>query len=685
VSSNASVELGAFPLPSSNRLDLNVSTGAARAQVASFQLKNPVSFGLLARLALNQVLGGVPQLPIQGAFTATFVKGGATELGVNVSLQPLMANPFNNGVAFTGSTTLETTNHTGLRFDKLDINVPDIPIGVGDIKPLVLHYDRTTDDYAGTFGLELTGSNAEVGGSLEFAHGLFVKGSEFYVADTGGGIPVGGPLYIVGINAGLSLYHPQVPGSQTAFDGAMTFSLGPAATDGCGLFDINGLVHIHFYPGPFLVSSDAQQRIFCYELGSRYFSIDSDGHATMGEHFDVAMKDVGALHINVDGQAYADANNLAQSHLQLDGSGSATLDLGVFGSPTVGVQAVVSDLGMGVCANIDGFHPGFGESFRPPPLNQIQFVANLSLMGDHCDISGYQPLGKGGPPGAADARVGGRSLASPAQAAYGFSVPASEQTAVVTLEGAGGAPAVTLAGPGGRTIDTASDSVSATQLVLRQPSTGTTLVEIRGTKTGRWTITPDAGSVPVTAAFTAHELPAPKVTAFVTGRGAQRVLHYRVVQQPGMRVAFIEQGKNGGAPIGAARAASGTLAFTPSDAAPGVRTILATITRGGMPRPAVVVAHYVGAPVRAGRPGAISVKRVGSNLLVTFGSASFAERYVVGIRLGDGRNFVLTVRNGRRSLLVRGVGPHTRILSVAVTAIRHGLPGPTADARKLPR
>jgi hypothetical protein len=55
--------------------------------------------------------------------------------------------------------------------------------------------------------------------------------------------------------------------------------------------------------------------------------------------------------------------------------------------------------------------------------------------------------------------------------------------------------------------------------VLRQPSTGTTLVEIRGTKSGWWTITPNPGSAPITAAFAAHEMPAPRITAFVSGHG----------------------------------------------------------------------------------------------------------------------------------------------------------------------
>jgi streptogramin lyase len=679
ISTDASVDIGGYGLAPGKQLDLDVSdVGAAQAQVASFQISSPVTLGRVAQLAADiafQADGGVPTLPITGGFTATFVAGGATQLAFNLQMNKLFSNPLDDA-PFTGSSMFTTSNSTGPTLEELNINIPEINFGdVGALSPVKLHWVARTNFISGSFGLDIDAIGGSVGGTLEFQGGVFKDGSVEYQADEGKGFQLVGPVYLIGLNAGFSLYQSQIPGSATTFSGGAIFSVGPAiSNNSCGVLDVDGSALINFYPGPFSITTNAETRLFCIPLKDSYFTVNSEGYVELGSSFDYEIPDVGSYQGNEDGQAYSDPSNPIDIHFQLDGSDSATLD----GIGTVAVSTVLSDRGLGACADIDAFgihwHPGIGESFSPLPISPQQFLDNLTLFFDGCSLSSYQSLGAGGPPSAAAA-------ASGAAASYGFSIPASEQTAVIALRGQGGAPTVTLTGPDGRTIDTAVNSATATQLVLRQDSSGTTIVEIRGAKTGQWSIVPDPGSVPLAGAYTAHELPPPKITARVSGRGDQRVLHYRIVPQPGMEVAFVEAGKDGGEQLGAAHGTSGALPFVPSDAAKGTRTITAVLTQNGMPRPGLVVAHYFALPPRPGRVSAITARRVAGGVRVAFRAAPLAQRYLVSMSLSDGRELLLTTAPHSTSLTIPNVAADIAITRLGVTALRNEQKGPTTLAK----
>ena len=221
--------------------------------------------------------------------------------------------------------------------------------------------------------------------------------------------------------------------------------------------------------------------------------------------------------------------------------------------------------------------------------------------------------------------------------------------------------------------------------MLRQDSSATTIVEIRGVKTGQWTIATDPGSVPLAGAYTAHELPAPKITARVSGRGAHRVLHYRIAPQPGMKVAFVEAGKDDGEQIGAARGVRGALPFVPSDAAKGTRAITAVLTQNGMPRPGLIVAHYSAAPPRPGRVSAITAHRVAGSVQVAFRAAPLAQRYLVSMTLSDGRELLLSTAPHSTSLTIPHVAGNVAIVRLGVTALRNEQKGPTVFVKRLPR
>jgi virginiamycin B lyase len=667
-STSAELRLGGFPL-SKGRLDLDVSNiGGAEATFANFNLKAPVGFGQFAKLALGYFIGGVPDLPIEGGLKASFVKDGKTRLDLNLELNKIISDGLlDENNLFTGATSVEASNDKGLELDSFDIEVPELPVPGApfSFKPINLHYDREKELFAGTLGVDF--GEGSINASVAFEHGLFKEGGAQYLADKGYGFDVAGPVFLIELGANFTLYQAQNPGSTTSLNGNATLSLGPALSDnGCGIVDVFGSASINLGPGPFSISTDAEQRILCVPLKKSYFTVNSEGYVELGSSEELNIPDIGSLSTNEDGQAYASFAK-GQFHLQLDGSGRATID----GVGSVGVETVISDRGIGACAEIGypggTWRPGIGESFVPLPLTAAQFISNLSIAFDGCELSQYQSIGPGGPPAGNAARA--------AASSYSFDVPASETTAVVKLTGAGGAPAVTLTGPGGRTIDTTANSSSAQQLILRQPSTNTTLVMIRGAKTGRWTVTPDAGSVALAAVATARELPRPKISAHLSGHGARRTLHYSIAAQPGMQVSFEEAGKNGGQLLGSAHGARGSISFIPSGAS-GRRSIIALVTENGEPRTDLTVASFSSPPPRPGRTGSIRLSRSKGGLLVSFRPAPLSTATVLSATFAEGRSVLLLAPHGRNSLLIAGVAKSAGLKAVRITALRGAVAGP---------
>lgn len=683
ISSNSIESLGGFPLQH-GKLDLDVSRlGSAEAPFASFSISNPVTFGRFTQLAAGAVfeqLGGVPTLPITGSFTATFVRGGATVLSFNIVLNKLFSNPLDDA-PFTGSTTLVTSNERGLEPTTLDINVPDLNLaGVLDLSNLKLHWVAATDELSGSFGVGVDVANGAVGGTLAFKGNNFLRGSAFYQADEGHGIQLVGPLFLIGMEEGMTLYQPSVPGSATTLFGTADLSVGPAISNkSCGAAQAHGQAELSFYPGPFSLTTLSTLELFCIPLRQSYMTANSDGYVEMGGNVQLDVPEVFSVHANLDGQAYLDVKDLSKSHFQIDGSASGTLILpDPIGHISLSAEAVISDVGAGVCTTVSflghDFHPGVTESFSPPPLTGAQFIAQLNLAGDGCSLSPYQPLGKGGVPAITTAR-GHR-----ARAPYAFTASAGAQDTVVVVHGSGGAPDVTLTGPGGQRIDTSAESASASYLVLRQASTGTTLVEIAGSAAGSWTFAPDPASPPITGAQIAHTLPPPHITASVSGSGSGRTLRYAITPQPGLSVSFLEQGKNGGQNLGPARGRSGSIRFVPSQAR-GAREIVAVLTQNGQPRPSLVVARFNAAAPRPGRASRIHVSRSRGGLHVSFRPGALAQFSVVSVSFAEGRSALVASKPGSGSVLIPEVAAGAKVRKVSITGYRGGSRGPAATLR----
>lgn len=122
-----------------------------------------------------------------------------------------------------------------------------------------------------------------------------------------------------------------------------------------------------------------------------------------------------------------------------------------------------------------------------PPLNTVALIANFrAFLG--CDLSDYKPLGH-------------RAVGMGAEAsAESFTIPRGTGNAVLSIEGAGGAPRVRLRSPSGKVYDFtgAANSVrvgnAVGQIVEREDRT---VVILGGAEAGNWTAEMADGSAKV--------------------------------------------------------------------------------------------------------------------------------------------------------------------------------------------
>ncbi len=262
-------------------------------------------------------------------------------------------------------------------------------------------------------------------------------------------------------------------------------------------------------------------------------------------------------------------------------------------------------------------------------------------------------------------------------------MPAGGKLGMVGIQGEGGAPKALLSGPGGKHISASVDGISTDggALVVRQPATGQTLVEIPNAGAGKWTAQALPGSAPVKLVETAHSLPAPVIRASVTGRGAHRVLRYRATRQPGLSIRFLEGVDGGAQPIGSAGAAKGTIHFTPAVGSGRTRTIIARITRNGLAAGSIVVGRYNPGAISAGRASRIRVTHTHAGWRITWRPGVLATEQLLTVRFVDGAQVLLRAKGAQRSVtLAHSIDAGAQPTAVEILAKRGQTPGRPAFA-----
>jgi hypothetical protein len=339
-------------------------------------------------------------------------------------------------------------------------------------------------------------------------------------------------------------------------------------------------------------------------------------------------------------------------------------------------DAVLSNVGIGGCGTISvlGIKESLGAGYKWG--DSIPGGINISI--GSCDVSPYRVKVQ-----AARAAVAG----------YTVRIPAGLPSEMIRLPGDGGAPDVTITGPGGVRASNSGSSpvISGPFVIYPVPVENTTYIGILKPPGGRYRITANPGSFAITQLLQADGV-SPSVRAHVAVRRGRFVLVYRVRRAVGQEVTFFEQAGQVYRAIGSSSARSGRIAFTPGPGPAGTRQIVAEITENGTPvvlHPGatgsaayemVLASYRAPGPRMLPRVAHVRVRRPGTRVLVAWRAVRSAARYAVTVTLSSGVHVVYMTR--RPSLTIPGVFGEING-RLAIQAIGDGITtrdGPTVNA-----
>jgi hypothetical protein len=647
----------------------------------------------------------IPELPLSGSIKVNLTGVDSASLAVHLELPGVLSD--GNGHGLTGDTTLELSNRHGLELNYLHIKVPSLAqLGLSRLKNLEFTYSRPTSLFEGKGTLDLNDLiNGEINVALTFQHGSFQRAHVDYTAPSGGGYPLFGPVFLTYVGADLTL-------NPTKFVGQANLGIGPAVIARCAAFGVQGTITLVF-GNPFTIDEQGNEQALCADLGySQTFHADSDGHVGFGLGVNYPIPGLGSVGGQLYGQAYADLNrNVYEA--QLDGqvqanfgvkecvsiagfeecSPSVNFSAGATATISLGDQNGRAVGGAGVCVHynfpgLGGFDVGAGTNDLPGAIvnfstyNLPALASRFQILLSNCNLSPFRLL----PPPAGISRARAHGAQAPA---YTVHVAPGTGEEVIGLQGSGGAPQVTLSGPGGQQLQTTGEGVNVNKygLYVRQPSTGQTLIEIPHATAGSWTLQTAPGSPTLASVQVAKQLPEPKIKARVSGKGAKRVLSYSFKPQPGLTVKFLEGVDHGASPIGAARGSRGRISFVPSLGSSAARTIIAQIIRGGRLANTKVVGRFSPGRIRPGRPSHIAARHAHGGWRISFTPGANTTEHQLTIRFADGVQVLLDAPRGRRVVTVTSKLDRTRPTAIQVVGLRGSTRGPAATliARTLRR
>ncbi len=528
---------------------------------------------------------------------------------------------------FTGHAELLANKTSGLLLNSLQIHAGPIPLGVLLVETLDVDW-KNTADWEGRGKLSFPAGGA-IEALVKFTGGDFAGASFDYTLNPAATI---GPfVYLLSVGGGFFL-DPVIQIMARA-----AFGLG-AAIQGEAPVKVNGEFTMTFpksAPASFRLDGDVEA--LTVHIGDGFLEFITDGFARFGG---ASHLELGPLSGGMDVKGFVDGTN-GQFGANLDGDAQFCMtfpnpipdsdDIEVCGG--IGTNAAVSSIGFAACATLD-----------PPVVDEIS--AGLGLRWDEVDPGAlFSPIlltaqvidaisipCNTGPYSLPDPRPAPRQLKR--QGAQGLAVPGGLPTATILVMGQGAAPDLTVTGPGGETITSATPSsagfvagavgANAAWVVLNKPTGGT------------WVVTPNAGSSAVTSLKLSQGYKPAKVEANVKrGRIKYRVSRLGGVQQ----VTFRESGRFGTHVLGTVDNAKGTLKFKPSPGAGGDRRVVALIEQNGLITNEVPVGSYKAPPPpKPAKVDRLRARKAGDRLTVTFKPPKRAVRTEV----------VVTGKNGTR-------------------------------------
>ncbi|MDO8210842.1 hypothetical protein [Conexibacter sp. CPCC 206217] len=659
------------------------TTGPVRALVRGASVGEIVLWHGPLHVELPTAASGVPFSFPMNQFHAD-LKGFGIVGKIDVFLTPqgvripvsLKLPPYLGGV--TGSAELVADSKTGLHLNSLVIDVKEAPIGPLLIRGLHIEYRGDAERWDGAASLLFPppGAGAQIDAKVVFVGGDFESGEVVVTPPFPPGIAVGPGVFLSKIGGAVRLNPLEL--SLIGQFGAV-----PLTPRGPFTATVDGRATVSF-GDPITFTFDGTGSILDIALAQEHFVVNTDGYAslTAGTRFDL-----GIVSGEGNGEATIDG---PRGQFLVDINGNIEIAGQSFG----GVEALASSEGLAGCYELLIASLGFGYRWGD---------SLPSVMFPSCDLSSYKPV-PGAPPAGSPALTAGSS----------FDVRAGTPAVSIQVDGDGGLPQVVLVDPDGERISplllqgagslpTDPEIISLLRVMALPVSPTRVTIGIVKPKAGTWKIEPAAGAArasgagggargsgsrPVARAAAisglqiATGLPAPTVSARLSGRGRQRTLTYNATQRAGLTVTFVERGRGGTRTLVASRAGGrGRVTFSTGNLPGGRRTVIAVVQQDDAPRLQRVVASYVApAPPRPARVSGVTVKRAGGAVVVRWRRASAATGYLVRVTIGDGRRLARVLGAGARSLRIPRVAARYAASATVAGRTNAGKLGPAGRA-----
>jgi hypothetical protein len=447
-----------------------------------------------------------------------------------------------------------------------------------------------------------------------------------------------------------------------------------AAIQGSSLVSANGRFDMVFPrsgPATFRMGGDVETLLFG-TLGDGFLQFKTDGYVTFGGH---AGLSAGPLEIDANLDGFVDGTS-GRFGAEVRGSVQLCLLGGCYGA---GVSSALSSRGFAACVHVELpkpppplLDPGSvdagvklpwsdfsGAELLHPFVLTAQLATHITLS---CSTSDFHiPVQRAG---AAHAKFA--PAAATAAAASTVSLPGGTPTETIMVEGEGGAPDVTLTGPGGVRIANGKPARQGQALTLR--GIPATYFALKAPAGGAWTVTPNPGSVQVKRILVSDGFKPLSLSARISATGRGRAIAYRIAAGGhGQSVQFAERGAFGTRLIGAPVAkANGTVRFQPVNARGTRRTLVALVLQDGIVKREQKLGTYTVPASRLAAPASVTVRRGEHTLRVSWNGVRGAARYVVRLKGAHGTR--LAEYTKRRSVTFDAIRRDERI-SVEVRAV----------------
>ena len=512
-----------------------------------------------------------------------------------------------------------------------------------------------------------------------------------FVDHLGTSVPIAEGVYLTRVGVGLCLYPP--PFKLRGDVGVTALPVG-----GTNAVTINGsfLYTDAFGSDPWSLTLSGSMSVFDRALGDGSLTIRPTGFINFGLHASFNLYAI----VSLDGSV------LGWLDPPLHSFNLAGRVRGCIKSVCASSDAVVSSVGTAGCLDLGtityavlvknhNWHwytpwrvhwetrhkhieAGFGYRWH---------ASSVSLFGGSCDMGRFSailPFRAGDAAGAKTVRVAPHTGAL-----------------ALRIKGSGHPFRVVVVDPHGRHIASRADGGTVSSpghsLVVGNESDGSIDALLISPIAGVWHVQANAGST-LTAVQTAPFVAPPAFQgAVVSAHGGKRRVSLAYTLAPGESLALVERGTRSEHTIaarvrghrcpgptrqGGERLFCASVVFVPAFGSAGRRTILAVVTRDGVPVQTVAVASFTTpAPAVPKRPSHLQLMRRSGGVELAWARVAGAASYTTSITLSDGRKLGRIVSARCRGVLFRSV-PSSVTASVEVAALRPDLvSGPFAALR----